>query len=421
MKKQLSESQKQVTTLMQDNTKAQIEVVKHKSTSEDLKSQAKTSASKIKQYEESNGKLAAAESNLADHLKQLQKQSERIVEIEQLRANAELHLTQAVERHETALTKQQEELDARLREQTEAGESTLQKQKEAADVTLQEQKSKVDLTLLQQKSKVDVTLQEQKTKADFTLQEQKKTADGQITELKNSITNLESKLAASKKKYSAKKDSEIDILTKTHKNAMNELSTQNALRVTGLEDRYRKKNRKYTERSKLELSDNFNKIANQKMTEELRDMRSQIGRRDPTTEPTFMRQCVPESPRDFHNRSWSTNQQTHRQSNRAPYYSPNDRDEENVDPKLTSKRQTYGTSLATWSPGKVDAEFIKLGINQFMESFKRHGLDRGSGLTEVTSYEDIEQLEIEDKSSVKLSVIQCRTLFTAMNFWKKGQ
>ena len=170
-----------------------------------------------------------------------------------------------------------------------------------------------------------------------------------------------------------------------------------------------------------ELNDNFNKIANQKMTEELRDMKSQIGRRDPTTEPTFMRQCVPESPRDFHNRSWSTNQQTHRQSNRAPYYSPNDRDEENVDPKLTSKRQTYGTSLATWSPGKVDAEFIKLGINQFMESFKRHGLDRGSGLTEVTSYEDINQLEIEDKSSVKLSVFQCRSLFTAINTWKKGQ
>ena len=66
------------------------------------------------------------------------------------------------------------------------------------------------------------------------------------------------------------------------------------------------------------------------------------------------------------------------------------------------------------------SEFTKLGINQFMPSFRENGLHLGAGLNEVTSHQELYQLEIAS-GDIKLSLLQCISLFTAILCWKKLQ
>ena len=312
------------------------------------------------------------------------------------------------------LEDQKTKADAWLLEHTTQWDLTLQLQKKQADATLHEQKVQADAALQKQEEAANATLQKQEEAANATLQKQKEAANDTLQEhktattgeqmsLKSEIEKLQKKITDCKRKQKSKMDTRLADMTGSHAKTLRELQEKHAIEKTELDEKLRSKKRKY-DKSKHDHSQN---TAAQKQNDDIRELRDAVNRKDQM--PDYLREIVSNSLSQSRPKPQSFWQ-----------HQPTEWNSENFNPNLESQqkaRSTKPVALTLWTSEMVMREYKILGLDHFMQSFQLAGLHLGSGLSEVSSHTELFELGISDKD-LRLSSIQCRALFSAIQRWK---
>jgi hypothetical protein len=325
--------------------------------------------------------------------------------------------------------------DSKLDEMLSAHDAALKSMRSESNANMQKLRAQTESTLQEQNVKANAALQQQIVSADASLVRAKAKSDAQVLKLRNKSLARKDELEMQQQTSKA----ELRDAMKAAKAELNEtkqvLIEQHRQLIGQMNDTMATKKRKHKEKERTNEQNVNESRRNAQVQEILKLSRSESSSRSSETSDLsrVLREWNQQSnqqsrPNQENPRFWPQSQEP-----QHPHMQENDGRQQqhlwhagNSGPNQQSpingwkqpEGQPTSSSLGAWTEERVLEKYKVLGLEKFHKSLTLNGLHLGSGLKEVTSYEELEAANITDEQGNHISIFQLKSLVSAITNWK---